>query len=473
MPLSVRDMADSEIVHAMETFLTDVAAGREVGELKTFVLRDRFGAKKTVEISARPVGGTEGPVRGYRIMARDVTAKIEAEKRAQELEKIISHAQKMESLGTLASGIAHEFNNLLQAMTGYLDLLEMHTDPSDRKRRWIGRVREAADRGAELVRRMLTFARQDEMTPELLDINRVVQETLDFLSRNIPRMIRLEADVAPDVPAVYGDRLQLEQIIINLVVNARDAIPEGCEGRITVSTRREKRPEGTDVVVLKVSDTGQGIPASIRDRIFDPFFTTKEPGKGTGLGLSTVYGIIQRHGGTITCESEVGRGSTFTLTFPVRGAKDEKALEVLRADEATPSGETPARKKGFTVLVVDDETTLLEFVAESLEAEGFQVLTASSGEEALDLLAKEATRVKVVVLDFNMPGMGGGACYKEIRRRFPSIAVVLTSGYASSAIGENLGKADNVSILAKPYRIAELLTALRLHGGEPTAGPAA
>ncbi|MEJ5365648.1 MAG: ATP-binding protein [Desulfosoma sp.] len=466
-PFSLHDMADPETVGAMHAFFDDVAAGRSVGELKSFVLRDHHGPAKTVEISARPMGGREGAVRGLRIMARDVTAKVEAEKRAQELEKIISHAQKMESLGTLASGIAHEFNNLLQAMTGYLDLLEMHTEGSDRKRRWIGRVREAADRGAELVRRMLTFARQDEMTPELLDINRVVEETLDFLSRNIPRMIRLEADLAPDVPAVYGDRLALEQVVINLVVNARDAIGEGGGGRIRVSTRRDTHPDGMDIVVLKVSDTGQGIPEPIRDRIFDPFFTTKEPGKGTGLGLSTVYSIVQRHGGTITCESELGRGTTFTLTFPVKRAGGAEAAEAVRKDEGVQREPKPEKKEGCTVLVVDDETALLEFVTESLEAEGFGVLKAASGEEALDVLDKEAPRVDAVVLDFHMPGMGGGACYKEIRRRYPWMSVVLTSGYSSASLAESIGKAENITILTKPYRIADLLAVLRSTSGEP------
>ncbi len=458
--ISVRDMADPETARAIESFLAEIAAGRKLGEFKTFPLRDRHGATKMVEISARPMETGGGFVGGFRILARDVTAKIEAERRAQELEKIISHAQKMESLGTLASGIAHEFNNLLQAMTGYLDLLEMHTEASDRKRRWIARVREAADRGAELVRRMLTFARQDEMTLELVDINGVVRETLDFLSRNIPRIIRLEADLGPDVPAVYGDRLQLEQIVINLVVNARDAIAEGREGLITVSTRRERRPDGTDIVVLRVSDTGQGIAPSIRERIFDPFFTTKEPGKGTGLGLSTVYGIMQRHGGDVRVESEVGRGTTFTLIFPVKSVGRQDADGTVQEADGRGCETSREKGKGFTVLVVDDETTLLEFVAESLEAEGFRVFTAASGEEALDLLEKKGAAVNAVVLDFNMPGMGGGACYKEIRRRYPSISVVVTSGYTGASIVEHLGKSRNVSVLSKPYRIADLLAAL-------------
>lgn len=457
---SIRDMADPEMARAIESFLAEIAAGRELGEFKTFALRDQHGATKMVEISARPMDAEDGLVQGVRILARDVTAKIEAERRAQDLEKIISHAQKMESLGTLASGIAHEFNNLLQAMTGYLDLLEMHTEASDRKRRWIARVREAAERGAELVRRMLTFARQDEITLELVDINGVVGETLDFLSRNIPRIVRLEADLGPDVPALYGDRLQLEQIIINLVVNARDAIPEGREGLITVSTRRERRPDGTDIVVLKVSDTGKGIAPSIRERIFDPFFTTKEPGKGTGLGLSTVYGIMQRYGGDVRVESEVGQGSTFTLIFPVKSVRQEHADGTVQDADGQGCETAHEKGKGFTVLVVDDETTLLEFVAESLEAEGFHVFTAASGEQALELLEKEGASINAVVLDFNMPGMGGGACYEEIRRRYPSISVVVTSGYTGASIMENLGKSRNVSVLSKPYRIADLLSAL-------------
>ena len=458
-PLSLHDLADPETARALEAFLEKVAAGQDRGELKTFVFHDHLGTPKTVEVSVRPVSERDGPVRGFRLMARDITAKVEAEKRAQELERVLGHAQKMESLGTLASGIAHEFNNLLQAMTGYLELLANHTDPSDRRQHWIGRVREAADRGAELVRRMLTFARQDEMRPENLDLNQLVRETLDFLRRNIPRMIQLEAHLSPEIPAVFGDRLQLEQIIINLVVNARDAIAEGSPGRITVCTRPEKRPEGTEVVVLEVSDTGQGIPASIRDRIFDPFFTTKEPGKGTGLGLSTVYGIVQRHGGSVTCDSAPGKGTTFRITFPVKGHGEDVPTKPgeKRSGEERPR---PFSLENFRVLVVDDEPALLEFVAESLEAERLQVLKAFSGEEALHVLEKEGGRLNAIVLDLHMPGMGGKACYKEIRRLYPKIPIIVTSDYADADLSQSVGEAEHVTVLAKPYRIADLLVGL-------------
>ncbi len=464
-PFALSDRMQPEAAKTLKDFFQGVAEGRHVGQLRTFEFYDLDGSPKTAEISARPMRAEERSVRGVRVMARDVTAKIQAEKRAQELERIVSHAQKMESLGTLASGIAHEFNNLLQAMTGYLDLLARHTDPEDRKSRWIKQVQEAADRGAELVRRMLTFARQDDANPEVVNINSLVHETLAFLRRNIPRMIRLEEDLAQDLPAVYADRLQLEQILINLVVNARDAIPEGTEGRIRVSTRR-KEPSSAgegDGIVLTVSDTGQGIPESIQERIFDPFFTTKEPGKGTGLGLSTVYGIVTRHGGSITWHSRVGQGTTFSITFPAHSPT--KTLEQERkSDEAGMSVFRERRRTKntrATVLVVDDEDDVRELVSETLVEEGFHVLTASSGEEALEVLAGSAERVDVLILDENMPGMGGSACFSKVRHLYPEVAVIMASGSLKSQAVESLGMAEHVTFLSKPYRFGELLAAIQ------------
>ncbi|MEJ5348427.1 MAG: ATP-binding protein [Desulfosoma sp.] len=464
-PFALSDMMLPETAKAMRDFFQGVAEGRHVGQLRTFEFYDVHGSLKIVEISARPMRAEEGSVCGVRVMARDVTEKIKAEKRAQELERILSHAQKMESLGTLASGIAHEFNNLLQAMTGYLELLARHTDPEDRKSRWIKHVQEAANRGAELVRRMLSFARQDDAKPEVVDINRLVHETLTFLRRNIPRLIRLEEDLAEDLPAIYADRLQLEQILINLVVNARDAIPEGTEGCIRVSTRsREPSIYGEGGgIVLTVSDTGQGIPESVQRRIFDPFFTTKEPGRGTGLGLSTVYGIVTRHGGSITCHSRVGQGTTFSITLPAHSST--KAMEQKSksdAEEMSVSKRSRSRRNARpTVLVVDDEDDVRDLVSETLLEEGFRVLTASSGEEALDVLARSADLVDVLILDENMPGMGGSACFSKVRHLYPEVAVILASGSLESHFVESLGMAEHVAFLSKPYRLGELLAAIQ------------
>lgn len=363
----------------------------------------------------------------------------------------------MESLGTLASGIAHEFNNLLQAMTGYLDLLARHTEADDRKSRWIAQVREAVDRGAELVRRMLTFARQDETRFEVVDINRLVEDTINFLRRNIPRRIRLEKDLEDNLPAVHADRLQMEQILINLVVNARDAVAEGEKGCIRISTGRREFQDGVEGVVLTVSDTGQGISESIRERIFDPFFTTKEPGKGTGLGLSTVYGIVRRHGGTITCHSESGKGTTFTITFPADATKE--AVRVMKKDSAQVHGfQDPEPKGGMprTILVVDDEPDIREYLSEALAEEGFRVLVASSGEEALAILEKNAGAIDAVILDENMPGMGGQACLVEVRRLYSNMPVIMASGDRSGLLLESSEPSENTAQLFKPYRLKEL-----------------
>ncbi|MGQ9795209.1 hybrid sensor histidine kinase/response regulator [Desulfosoma sp.] len=461
-PFSLDEVVDSKTAEALRAFLRDVAEDRSTGRLQVFAFHDTQGASRTVEISAKPIRAQDRTTLGFRVMARDITEKIQAEKRAQELERVISHAQKMESLGTLASGIAHEFNNLLQPMTGYLDLLARHMEADDRKSRWITHIREAVDRSAELVRRMLTFARQDETRFEVVDINRLVEDTLDFLRRNIPRRIRLEKNLQENLPAVHADRLQMEQILINLVVNARDAIGEGEEGCIRVSTGRREAQDGVQDVILTVSDTGQGIPESIRERIFDPFFTTKEPGKGTGLGLSTVYGIVRRHGGTIRCHSELGKGTTFAITLPAHAFKE--AVRVMKKDSAQVQGFEDPQPKGDmprTILVVDDERDIREYILEALAEEGFRVLAASSGEEALSILKKNPGAVDAVILDENMPGMGGQACLAEVRRHYSHIPVIMASGDRSGSLRESSEPSENTAQLLKPYRLKDLIELLR------------
>ncbi|ROR01692.1 PAS domain S-box-containing protein [Desulfosoma caldarium] len=460
-PFSLADMAGAETAEAMEAFFRDVAEGRSTGQLQVLAFHDVHGSAKTVEISAQPMHGDDKKVVGIRVMARDITARIEAEKKAKELERIVSHAQKMESLGTLASGIAHEFNNLLQAMTGYVELLARHTEADDRKRRWIVRVQEATDRGAELVRRMLTFARQDDANPEVVDINRLVHETLAFLRQNIPRRIYLEENLSENLPAVYADRLQLEQLLINLVVNARDAIGEDAEGSIRVTTAKATFLDGTQGVVLTVSDTGRGIPEAIQERIFDPFFTTKEPGKGTGLGLSTVYGVVKRLGGTVTFHSRPGQGTAFFVTLPVHASRTtDQAMVTAPSKASRPSKPADLNEIARTVLVVDDEKDILEHISEGLADEGFHVLTASSGEEALAVLQREAGGVHALILDENMPGMGGTACLTQVRRLYPTLPVILTSGEHSGLVSQQRAPSEHVAFLPKPYRLRDLMELL-------------
>lgn len=450
------DFTDAPTAEKMRAFFSEIfASGSSLG-LQDFVIHDAQGRRKTVEISAGVRRAEDGRKIGFRVLARDITEKAQAQERSRTLEKMLMHTQKMESLGTLASGIAHEFNNLLQAMSGYLEMALKHTDPQDRRSRWLTRVQEAAFKARDLIRRLLSFARQTEPILEPVDFNAIVEETLELLKKSIPRMIEIQKDLGPHLPVLVADRLQMEQVVINLTANARDAIGSDNDGVIRVRTGTYSDDYGRAWIRLEVSDTGAGIPKEIQERIFDPFFTTKEPGKGTGLGLSTVYGIVTAHGGRITCESRLNHGTTFFVDFPVRPWVTKDA-----AHEA--EGETPEeteKSTGATLLVVDDEEALLELIHNALESEGYTVKTARSGEDALTWLSENHGRVDAVVLDLSMPGMGGRQCLHILSQQFPHIPVIVASGDAAHEIVREPAKFRVRGAIVKPYRLKSLLKIL-------------
>lgn len=451
-----RDFTDEANAESMRAFFSQIyATGSSLG-LKDFVIRDAAGRRKIVEISAGVRRAEDGRIIGFRVLARDITEKMEALERSRSLERMLMQTQKMESLGTLASGIAHEFNNLLQAMSGYLEMALSRTDPQDPRSRWLNRVQEASFRARDLVRRLLSFSRQTEPSLEPMDFNQVVEETLDLLTKSIPRMIEIHKDLAEDLPVLVADRLQVEQVVINLTANARDAIGSDSPGHIRIRTTSHRDEEGQAWIRLEVSDTGSGIPEEIRERIFDPFFTTKEPGKGTGLGLSTIYGIVRNHEGRIDCESQVGRGTTFRVDFPVRAWTPPPADR----SEGSSGSEEPLTPAGTGVLLVDDEESLLELIQGALEMEGYVVQTARSGEEALTLLAQRNGRIDAVILDLSMPGMGGRRCLELLEKQYPWIPVIVASGDAAHEVFRNPKKFGARGMILKPYRLQNLLDAL-------------
>ncbi len=457
--LSVRKFMDSENVERLRAFLDDVWVHDKSKALGDFVVQDLSGHRKIVEISAAVRRNKEGEKAGFRILARDITEKVEAEEKTRSLERMLIQAQKMESLGTLASGIAHEFNNLLQAMSGYLELILLKTTEEDPRKGWILRVQQATQRAEDLIRRLLAFARPNDPKLEDTDINQVIDDALLILQKSIPRMIEIRKEFAPDLPSVVVDRLQMEQVFINLVTNSRDAIEEDGPGLIHIRTQREINGDGREWVSITFSDTGKGMTEEVRQQIFDPFFTTKEPGKGTGLGLSTVYSIIRRHGGSIECESTPGKGTTFTIRLPVRhGIHPSAAHPKSRASAPSPA---PGPGKGRTILVVDDEESILEFVQTILEAEGYRVCTALSGEEALETMNREKMGIDCIILDLNMPGIGGKRCLEEIRKRDRRLPVVIASGCPAAPGLPKTKMAPSTVHLPKPYRADELLAVIR------------
>jgi len=360
---------------------------------------------------------------------RDITEK-------QRLEAELLQAQKMEAVGTLAGGIAHDINNVLQIITGYIQILEARRACEPRGRRCLENIKKAAERAANITRQLLLYSRKVECRPVPLDVNEHIVSVCRLLERTIPRMISINMHLQGDLQRVEADPVQFEQVIMNLAVNARDAMPDG--GQLDIKTRniqvdqdmsREHAGlEPGSYVLLTVSDNGTGMDEETLSRIFDPFFTTKEEGKGTGLGLAIVYGIIRKHGGFIYCRSTIGEGTTFLIFLPAYIGEEETA---------SPAQETAIEDltgRAETILVVDDEEGILEIEKEMLSMHNYQVLTAASGEEALETFREHEDEVGLVILDLNMPGMGGFQCLVELKTMKPDLKIIIATGYAGDSV---------------------------------------
>jgi len=379
----------------------------------------------------------------------------------KKLQGQLQHAQKMEAVGTLAGGIAHDFNNLLQAVQGYAELLfrgKPHDHPDCAG---LQKILSAAKRGAELTRQLLTFSRKVESRKRPLDLNHEVHEVQRLLERTIPRMIEIELHLADDLKIVSADPGQMEQVLMNLAVNSKDAMPQG--GRLVIETKNVtldaefcKAHLGSkpgDYVMLGVSDTGHGMDNKTIAHIFEPFYTTKGPGKGTGLGLAMVYGIVKDHDGYITCHSAPAIGTTFKLYLP---AVDEPA-EIPEERERI----TRVKKGSETILLVDDEDFIRDVAVELLREFGYTVLTAANGEAALEIYRKEHRRIDLVILDLIMPGMGGMKCLRKILEVNPQGRVLVASGYSAGGPAREAIDAGARGYLGKPYDIDKMLTVIR------------
>ncbi|MFY9287058.1 MAG: ATP-binding protein [Alphaproteobacteria bacterium] len=379
------------------------------------------------------------------------------------LEMQFAQSQKMQAIGQLAGGVAHDFNNLLTAMIGFCDLLLQRHKPGDQSFNDIMQIKQNGNRAANLVRQLLAFSRQQTLQPKVLNLVDVLSELTNLLRRLIGATVKLEMLHGRDVGLVKVDQGQLEQVIINLVVNARDAMPQGGSVTIRTSSLNQERavlrgqdemPPG-DYVVIEVTDTGTGIPKDIMQRIFEPFFSTKEVGSGTGLGLSTVYGIVRQTGGFVGVESAVNKGSTFTVYLPAyyQGDKPiEAPVEVEREDKPGPD-----LTGAGTVLLVEDEDAVRVFSARALRNKGYNVLEARSGEEALVVLDKEGgDKIDITVTDVVMPQMDGPTLYKHIRERWPNMKVVFVSGYTEDRLREQFKSGETIYFLPKPFTLKQL-----------------
>jgi PAS domain S-box-containing protein len=405
--------------------------------------RRKDGQPVEVRLWTTPLRDEKGEVRGKILIAADVTEQ-------RRLEQQFAQAQKMEAIGRLAGGVAHDFNNVITIISGYGQMLLEGVRDDPVLRESAEEVLRASDRAASLASQLLVFSRRQAIQPKVLDLNQLVADFERMLSRVIGEDIELKASLSPHLWTVRADPGQIEQVIMNLVVNARDAMPGG--GRITIETRnaeldenfvRGRGIEPGQYVMLAVSDTGTGMDPEVRSHIFEPFFTTKERGKGTGLGLSTVYGIIKRHGGDIWVSSEPGRGTTFKAFLPRIAAEEAAEQPELEAG-------MPPRGGTETVLVVEDEEPVRRLVRDILESRGYHVLQAESGHKALETAAAFQGPIDLLVTDIVMPKMNGRDLAHALSLLRPEMKVLFLSGYTDQAL-INEGAGHGAPFLQKPF----------------------
>ena len=411
------------------------------------------GGHITVRISGRAVSSADEPADVLEAIAEDVT-----DRRA--LEDQFRQAQKMEAVGRLAGGVAHDFNNLLMVIGGYAEVILTQIDISHPLHEKGRAIQLAADRATTLTRQLLAFSRKQLLELKVVDVNAIVQDMERLLRPLIGENVELVTLLAPDAAHTRADAGQLEQVLMNLVVNAKDAMLTG--GRLTIQTQTivvdENHRRGQqfirpgNYVMLSVSDTGMGMDRETQSRIFEPFFTTKEKGKGTGLGLSTVYGIVKQTGGYVMVQSEIGRGTTFHIYLPLVEEAAEKS-SVSAPDTATGGTET--------VLLVEDEESVRQLVRDTLTAKGYRVFDADNGEAGLAVAAAHDSKIDLVITDVVMPGMGGRELVKQLTQTRPAIKVLYLSGYTEDAIVSDGSIEKGTAFLQKPFTLQNLSRKVR------------
>jgi two-component system, cell cycle sensor histidine kinase and response regulator CckA len=379
------------------------------------------------------------------------------------LKRQVAQATKMQAVGQLAGGVAHDFNNILTAIIGHCDLMMMRHTPGDSDYDDIQQIKSNSNRAASLTRQLLAFSRQQTLRPQVLQLPDIVADVSSLLKRLLGEKVKLQVSHGRNLGQVRADPGQLEQVIVNLAVNGRDAMPSGGTLAIqtyAVTTAQVREMRSTvlppaDYTALRVTDTGTGIPSDLLPKIFEPFFTTKDVGKGTGLGLSTVYGIVKQSGGFIFAESEPGNGASFVIYLPVHIATPG---EVEKAELKTPPPKRESWGTG-TILLVEDEDMVRAVAERALTRQGYTVLTACDGEQGLEILA-DGRQIDLLLSDVVMPNMDGPAMVREARKMFPELPVVFMSGYAEEQLRKSID-IPQVSFLPKPFSVAQLSEAVR------------
>jgi PAS domain S-box-containing protein len=425
-----------------EQFKKVLSADRAMGPFR-FRYRHKDGEWRVLESVAKRFSGEDGTA--FVVSnTRDVTEVVEAQEALEATREQLAHAMKMEAIGRLAGGVAHDFNNLLTVISGYAELLAASLEPADPRSDDLDEIKRAAHRASLLTRQLLAFSRKQVLRPEVLDLNGVVRDAGVLMRRAIGEDIQLVIHTPAQPLLVFADSSQLEQVLMNLAMNARDAMLRG--GTLTMTT---SAIEGA--ARLTVSDTGSGVPPEVLGRMFEPFFTTKEMGKGTGLGLSTVYGIVKQSGGDIQVTSELGEGTTFVISLPLTSAAAE-----------APSEETQDVPGGSdTILLVEDEPQVRDLVHQVLTRLGYTVFVAADAGAAVDLCRLHRQGITLLLTDIVMPHVSGPEVYQRVKVMVPGIAVLYMSGYTGDKVFARGVSEEGVAFLQKPFTPVELARKVR------------
>jgi len=445
------DDREALIAARTETFETGV------GPRVEYRFRRKDGEWRILESTRSPVRNHRGEIEKVVIVSRDITERKQAEELLRRRDEQLRQSQKMEAVGRLSGGIAHDFNNLLGVIIGYSESIEYRLTPNDPLRKSAEEIRKAGERAASLTHQLLAFSRQQVLQPQILDLNALVTDMGKMLKRLIGMHIELTSKLAAELGQVKAEQSQIEQVIVNLVVNARDAMPEG--GKLLIETSNLDVNENLassfpflqpgPYVLLTVKDTGIGMDADTRRHIFEPFFTTKGPGKGTGLGLATVYGVVKQSGGGVIVDSEPGKGTTFKIFLP----QTEESALALAPDETAKKGSMGTG----TILLVEDEEALLTLTAERLTECGYTVLSARDGMHALELESSFKGPINLLLTDVMMPRMGGLSLARSMSKLRPGIRVAFMTGHAEREASFREMLRSGAESIQKPFSHEQLI----------------
>ncbi len=455
MGKNIREFTSPATIAKMDQIYEQVQKTGEPIRVTGYDAVGKDGESIALELTASLMRNSDGDAIGFRGVLRDVSERKDAEAEKRKLENQVQQAQKMESIGTLAGGIAHDFNNILMGIQGNASLMLLKTKNSHVNYEKLKNIETYVENGTELTQQLLGFARRGKYYAIATDLNDVIDKSASMFGRT-KKEIRIHSDLQPDIWTVEVDRGQIEQALLNLYVNAWQAMPQG--GNLYLKTEnvildadfvnsKPYKVEAGDYIKITVTDTGSGIDQETQERIFEPFFTTKEMGRGTGLGLASVYGIIKSHGGYINVYSEAETGTTFTIYLPASG---KQVQEEKREPPVTVS------KGSGTILLIDDEEMIIKVGEELLQELGYKVLVARSGQSAIKLYKKNTDKIDLVIMDMIMPGMGGGETFDHLKEINPDIKVLLSSGYSINGQASEILERGCDDFIQKPFNINQL-----------------